>query len=169
MPDFNALTLTATVSRSAQMTALQNGSQLCHLSLEVDRSYPTKTGELKKRSCYFNATVYGRSAIRAQHELVAGARVLVQGEIAENRSKSQSGEWSSSFGIDIKDWQVLAYSTMTPPLPMQQAQPQPAVPPAPNAASVTFQPRPAAPAPAPAPPIPIPGVDEVSDDDLPPF
>lgn len=161
MPDFNALTLTGTVSRSAQMTALMSGSQLCHLSLEVDRSYPAKSGELKKRTCYFNATVYGRSAIRAQHELVAGARVLIQGEIAENRSKSQTGEWSSSFGIDIKDWQVLAYSTMTPPLPMQQ----PAVPPAPNPASVTFQPRQAAPAPAPA--VPIPGVDEVSDEDLP--
>lgn len=117
MSDINQLTLTATVSRAAVVGSTQNGSTLAHLSLEVDRSYALKDGTIKPRRAFFNATIYGQRALRAGHELIAGAKVLILGEVVEDRRKGQTGEWISTFGIEIKEWQRLDAPAVPPPPP----------------------------------------------------
>lgn len=108
MADINSVTITATVNHSAVIASTSNGSTYAHFGIEVDRSYVGRDGQLRNRRSFFNCTIYGRLAMRAQNELIDGARVVLQGEVAESRSKASSGEWVSTFGIEVKDWLILA-------------------------------------------------------------
>ena len=108
MASFNKVILMGNLTRDPELRFTGSGTAVCGLSLAVNRTYKTQSGELKEDPCFIDVTAWGKQAESCNTYLRKGAPVFVEGTIRqETWVDKNSGQNRSKHSISAENVRFL--------------------------------------------------------------
>lgn len=140
MAAFNKVILMGNLTRDPEIRYTASGTAVCGLSLAVNRSYRTQSGELREDPCFIDVTAWSKQAESCHNYLRKGAPVFIEGSLRyETWTDKISGQSRSKHTVSAETVRFLGspqqsnggsqgsyrQSVSQPPRPESQAhQPQ---------------------------------------------
>jgi single-strand DNA-binding protein len=147
MANFNKVILAGNLTRDPELRYTSKGSAIAKLTLAINRSWKSETGETREEVTFVDVDAFGRSAEVIGQYLKKGRPILIEGRLRLDQwDDKQTGQKRSRLGVVMDTFQFLdsgrggeggAGGTSEAPRPARQSYSAPA---------------PAAPAHAPEPP-----------------
>ncbi|MBX0312719.1 MAG: single-stranded DNA-binding protein [Sulfurihydrogenibium sp.] len=81
----NKVMIEGRLMKNVEIRTLSSGRQAARLTLVHTRRYQTKNKEWKEEVSFFDVDVYSPSLIEKVRKLGKGDRILIEGEIRQNR------------------------------------------------------------------------------------
>jgi single-strand DNA-binding protein len=88
MASFNRALLMGNLTRDPELRYLPNGSAVANMSMAMNRTYKSQTGEMKEEVTYVRVVVWGKQAEACAEYLSKGSPVFVEGRL-------QSRQWET--------------------------------------------------------------------------
>ena len=104
----NTVTLVGNLGQDPETRYSASGLAICNLSIAVSERYKDQSGEAQKRTHWFRATAFGRTAEIAQEYLQKGARVGISGQLIQRTWQDQNGGNRSAVEIRINQLELLS-------------------------------------------------------------
>jgi single-strand DNA-binding protein len=95
----NRVILEGRLVKDPEVKVLANGTQIAVFSIAVNRKYKNKSGEWIEETNFFDIETYGKLAERVGSQLSKGYKILVEGEIRQEKWQSLSGQKRSKIKI----------------------------------------------------------------------
>jgi single-strand DNA-binding protein len=95
---FNRVLLIGRLTRDPEVKDLTN-SKVAIFTIAVNRNYKDKNGEWKEESYFFDIEAFGKLAEKVKAQLGKGYKILIEGELRQDRWESESGEKRSKVKI----------------------------------------------------------------------
>lgn len=103
----NNVTLIGNLGQDPDVRFSAAGLAICNLNLAVSEFYKDQAGESQKRTHWFRATAFGRTAEVAQQYLQKGSRVGISGQLIQRTWQDQNGGNRSSVEIRVNQLELL--------------------------------------------------------------
>jgi single-strand DNA-binding protein len=103
----NTVTLVGNLGQDPETRFSASGLAICNLSIAVSEHSKDQSGESQKRTHWFRATAFGRTAEIAQQYLLKGSRVGISGQLIQRTWQDQNGGSRSSVEIRINQLELL--------------------------------------------------------------
>jgi single-strand DNA-binding protein len=81
MASFNRALLMGNLTRDPELRYLPNGSAVANMSMAMNRTYKSQTGEMKDEVTYVRVVVWGKQAEACAEYLSKGSPVFVEGRL----------------------------------------------------------------------------------------
>ncbi len=91
MATFNRAMLIGNLTRDPEVKTIPSGVSVADLRLAVNDDYKDKDGQVVKRTCYVDVTVWDKQAETCKKYLAKGSTVYVEGRL-------QLDEWTTAEG-----------------------------------------------------------------------
>lgn len=95
------------MSQSVELRYTQQGLAIANLNLAVNEHFKNQNGEPQKRTHWFRATAFGRTAEIAAEYLHKGSKVGVAGQLVQRSWQDQNGNNRSSVEIRINQLKLM--------------------------------------------------------------
>ena len=103
----NNVTLIGNLGQDPDTRFSAGGLAICNLNIAVSEFYKDQSGESQKRTHWFRATAFGRTAEVAQQYLQKGSRVGISGQLIQRTWQDQNGGNRSSVEIRVNQLELL--------------------------------------------------------------
>jgi single-strand DNA-binding protein len=87
---------------------LSNGNQMTVFSIAVNQKYKDKNGQWKERVSFIDIKCFGKLAERAGSQLNKGYKVMIEGEIRQEKRQLLSGKKRNEIKIIARKINILA-------------------------------------------------------------
>ncbi len=104
---FNKVIMIGNLTRDIELRYLQSGTAVGVTSIAVNKKFKTSTGEIKDDTCFIDITFWGRTAEVANQYLKRGSKILIEGELKQDRWQDQQGQNRSKHSISVINMQML--------------------------------------------------------------
>ncbi len=91
--DLNCVVLVGRLTRDAELTYLQSGSAVAHLSIAVNRNRKENDQWVSEVN-YFDVSLFGKSAENLKQYLTKGKQIAVQGALKQDRWEKDGQKFS---------------------------------------------------------------------------
>src|SRR5882762_10819578 len=81
MANFNKVILAGNLTRDPELRYTPKGSAIADLSVAVNRTWKTETGETKEEATFVEVAAYGRTAEVIAQYLKKGRPILIEGRL----------------------------------------------------------------------------------------
>jgi len=105
MKDVNTVAITGRLTRDAQLKYTTSGFAICEVSVAVNRSVK-KGDSWEEEPSFFDCTMIGKRAEALSNKLTKGSAVTIQGQLRQDRWKSQEGHSRSKVVIMIDEIRI---------------------------------------------------------------
>jgi single-strand DNA-binding protein len=95
----NKVIITGRLVKDPEVKVLANGAQISVFSVAVNRKYKNRNGEWMEETGFFDIEAYGKLAERIGSRLGKGYKVIIEGELRQNKWESSSGQKKSKVKI----------------------------------------------------------------------
>ncbi|GIK44015.1 MAG: single-stranded DNA-binding protein [Chloroflexota bacterium] len=106
----NKLILTGNLGRDPEMRYTPQGQAVTSFSLAVNRKYTNGAGEAVQETIWFRVQAWGKLAEVCNTYLKKGAKTLVVGRLAADKSTGGPRIWTAKDGTPHADFEVVAES-----------------------------------------------------------
>ncbi len=159
MPNYNKVILAGNLTRDPELRYTPAGVAIAKISLAINRSWRTETGELREEVTFVDVEAFRKQAEAIGQYLKKGRPILVEGRLKLDQwEDKQSGQKRSRLAVVLENFQFLDSGTRS----SDESGTQGAVP-RPRAVAQA----PAASAPVPSPVGNEPDMPQQEDDDVP--
>jgi single-strand DNA-binding protein len=104
----NQVALIGNLGQDPEVRYTQSGLAVANLNLAVSEHYKDGSGEAQKRTHWFKATAFGRTAEIAGQYLNKGSRVGIAGQLVQRTWQDQGGNNRSTVEIRIAQLELLS-------------------------------------------------------------
>ena len=91
--DLNCVVLVGRLTRDAELTYLQSGNAVAHLSIAVNRNRK-ENDQWVEEANYFDISLFGKSAENLKQYLTKGKQIAVQGSLKQDRWEKEGQKFS---------------------------------------------------------------------------
>lgn len=105
---------------------LQNGDDVCNLSLAVTEKWKTKDGERKERTEWVKATIYNKGLITVcQNYLKKGSKIFLSGKMQTRKWQDQNGQdkYTTEIILSNFDGQIIMLDSKSDGMNQDTGQP----------------------------------------------
>lgn len=103
----NQVALIGNLGQDPEVRYTQSGLAVANLNLAVSEHYKDGSGEAQKRTHWFKATAFGRTAEIAGQYLNKGSRVGIAGQLVQRTWQDQAGNNRTTVEIRIAQLELL--------------------------------------------------------------
>ena len=103
----NQVAVIGNLGQDPEVRYTQSGLAVANLNLAVSEHYKDGSGEAQKRTHWFKATAFGRTAEIAGQYLNKGSRVGIAGQLVQRTWQDQAGNNRSTVEIRIAQLELL--------------------------------------------------------------
>ncbi|GKT09796.1 single-stranded DNA-binding protein [Desulforhabdus sp. TSK] len=103
----NSVTIAGNLGQDPDIRYTQSGLAIANLNIAVNEFAKGQNGEMEKRTHWFRATAFGRTAEIAVEYLKKGSKVCIAGQLVQRSWQDQSGNNRSSVEIRINQLELL--------------------------------------------------------------
>ncbi|MDX2095934.1 MAG: single-stranded DNA-binding protein [Alphaproteobacteria bacterium] len=98
----NKVILVGNLGKDPEVRAMQNGSEICNLTLATSESWKDKaTGERKEKTEWHRIVIFNEGLVRVAKEyLRKGSKVYIEGQL-------QTRKWTNKEGQDVYSTEVV--------------------------------------------------------------
>lgn len=98
----NKVILVGNLGKDPEVRAMQNGSEICNLTLATSESWKDKaTGERKEKTEWHRIVIFNEGLVRVAKEyLRKGSKVYIEGQL-------QTRKWTNKDGMDVYSTEVV--------------------------------------------------------------
>lgn len=107
MPSLNHVQLIGNLGRDPEARYTANGKKYATVTLAVNRTWKTATGEKQERTDWFIVNVWGKLADIALQYLKKGRLVFVEGRLQTDRWEDAKGETQHRTTVIAHSFQIL--------------------------------------------------------------
>ena len=108
MANFNKVILAGNLTRDPELRYTPKGTVVCKITLAVNRTWTTDTGEKKEDVTFVDIDAFARQAEVISQYLKKGRPILVEGRLRyETWDDKQSGQKRSKLGVVLENFQFL--------------------------------------------------------------
>ena len=108
MPNLNKVMLIGNLTRDPEIRTTPRGSTVAELTIAINRSYKTESGEKKEETTFVDVTLWGRVAEIAGDYARKGRALYVEGRlILDTWEDKQSGQKRSKLKVTGENIQLL--------------------------------------------------------------
>ncbi len=107
MPSLNHVQLIGNLGRDPEARYTANGKKYATVTLAVNRTWKTATGEKQERTDWFIVNVWGKLADIALQYLKKGRLVFVEGRLQTDRWEDTKGETHYRTTVIAQSFQIL--------------------------------------------------------------
>ena len=105
----NSVVIVGTLGQHPEVRYSAQGLAIANLNLAVSEFWKNPQGETEKRTHWFRATAFGKTAEVAQQYLRKGSRVGIQGSLVQRSwEDQQSGQKRSSVEVRVNNLEFLS-------------------------------------------------------------
>lgn len=105
---FNFVIQDGNLTRDPEFSVIASGTNLCKFSIAVNKKYKVASGELKEDVNFFDIECWGKLAEICNKFLKKGSRVLISGELKQDRFQDKDGNNKSKIKIVASQVQFLS-------------------------------------------------------------
>ncbi|NTV53106.1 MAG: single-stranded DNA-binding protein [Candidatus Firestonebacteria bacterium] len=99
MASFNRALLMGNLTRDPELRYLPNGSAVVNMSMAMNRTYKSQTGEMKEEVTYVRVVVWGKQAEASAEYLSKGSPVFVEGRLQSRQWETEDGQKRSVLEV----------------------------------------------------------------------
>jgi single-strand DNA-binding protein len=99
MASFNRALLMGNLTRDPELRYLPNGSAVVNMSMAMNRTYKSQTGEMKEEVTYVRVVVWGKQAEACAEYLSKGSPVFVEGRLQSRQWETEDGQKRSVLEV----------------------------------------------------------------------
>ena len=108
MASFNKVILVGNITRDPELRYTQSGTAIAKLSLAVNRSWRTETGETREEVTFVDVDAFGKQAETIGQYLRKGRPILVEGRLKMDQwEDKQTGQKRSRLGVVLEVFRFL--------------------------------------------------------------
>jgi single-strand DNA-binding protein len=107
MANFNKVILVGNLTRDPEHRVTPQGLSICKLSMAVNRSYRSASGEDQEETTYVDVDAFGKPAEIIAKYMGKGRAMLVEGRLKTDSWTSQSGEKRSKLKVVLENFQFM--------------------------------------------------------------
>lgn len=108
MANFNKVILAGNLTRDPELRYTPKGTAVCKITLAVNRTWTSESGEKKEDVTFVDIDAFARQAEVISQYLKKGRPVLVEGRLRyETWDDKQSGQKRSKLGVVLENFQFL--------------------------------------------------------------
>lgn len=108
MPSFNKVILAGNLTRDPELRYTPKGTAVCKISIAVNRTYTSDTGEKKEEVTFVDVDAWARTAEVIAQYLKKGRPILIEGRLKLDQwDDKQSGQKRSRLGVVCENFQFL--------------------------------------------------------------
>ena len=105
----NSVVIVGNLGQDPEVRYSAQGLPIANLNLAVSEFWKNPQGETEKRTHWFRATAFGKTAELAQQYLRKGSRVGIQGSLVQRSwEDQQSGQKRSSVEVRVNNLEFLS-------------------------------------------------------------
>lgn len=104
MADFNQVTLMGTVATEPELRYLPTGTAIANFNLGVKETYKNKQGEYVNNISFIKMAAFSVIAESAGKKLHKGSRILLVGQLKQDRWEGPEGARKEKLYVVIKQW-----------------------------------------------------------------
>ena len=101
MASVNKVILIGNLGRDPESRFMQDGTQVCSISLAMSEKWKNKSGETVEKTEWINVTFYRKLAEIVSEYLTKGSKVYVEGKL-------ETRKWVDKTGIERYTTQIIA-------------------------------------------------------------
>jgi single-strand DNA-binding protein len=103
----NLVQLIGHLGTDVQLMELANGNKKASMSMAVNNSYTTSSGQTKKDTSWFNLVAWGKSAEKMVETLKKGMEIGIEGRVSNRKYTDKNGAVKYIFEIVVTDFSVM--------------------------------------------------------------
>ena len=103
----NSVSIIGNLGQDVDLRYTQQGTAVANLNLAVSEFYRDQNGESQKRTHWFRATAFGRTAEIAGEYLKKGSKVGISGQLVQRTWQDDQGNNKSSIEIRINQLELI--------------------------------------------------------------
>ncbi len=108
MASFNKVILVGNITRDPELRYTPSGTAIAKLSLAVNRSWRTETGETREEVTFVDVDAFGKQAETIGQYLRKGRPILVEGRLKMDQwEDKQTGQKRSRLGVVLEVFRFL--------------------------------------------------------------
>ena len=108
MPSFNKVILIGNLTRDPELRYTQSGVAIAKISLAINRSWRTETGEMKEEVTFVEVEAFRKQAETLSQYVRKGRPLMVEGRLKLDQwEDKQSGQKRSRLGVVLESFQFL--------------------------------------------------------------
>ena len=108
MANFNKVILAGNLTRDPELRYTPKGSAIADLSLAINRSWKSESGETKEEVTFVDVAAYGRTAEVIAQYLKKGRPLLIEGRLKLDQwDDKQTGQKRSKLRVVCENFQFL--------------------------------------------------------------
>jgi len=107
MTELNKIILIGRLTRDPELRYTPGGAAVAELRLAANHTYRTRDNEKREEVCFFDVSIFGRSAETAKQYLQKGREVLVEGRLKFDTWEGQDGQKRSKHSIFADRFQFI--------------------------------------------------------------
>lgn len=128
MASLNRVFLIGNLTKPPALRYTPGGSAVADLSIAINSTYVSKTGERRDEVCYVDVVTWGRQAETSAEYLSKGSPVFVEGRLQLDSWETGEGEKRSKLRVRATRIQFLGRGKGGAPRPAPEAIDEPPVP-----------------------------------------
>lgn len=103
----NQVCIAGNLGQDPELRYTQQGLAIANLNIAVNEHFKDSNGESQKRTHWFRATAFGRTAEVAAEYLKKGSKVGIAGQLVQRTWQDQEGNNRSSVEVRINQLELL--------------------------------------------------------------
>ena len=108
MPSFNKVILAGNLTRDPELKYTPKGTAVCKITVAVNRSYTSDSGEKKDEVTFVDVDAWARTAEVIAQYLKKGRPILIEGRLKLDQwDDKQTGQKRSRLGVVCENFQFL--------------------------------------------------------------
>jgi single-strand DNA-binding protein len=97
----NTIALLGTLAADVDLRYTQSGNAIGKFSVAYNKKYKTQSGEMEEKVSFFDCVAFGRRAEIINQYFKKGSRILLQGELEQQRWAAKDGSSRSKVVINV--------------------------------------------------------------------
>ncbi len=93
--------------RDIEIRYLQTGTAVASSAIAVNKKFKTASGEMRDDTCFIDVTFWGRTAEVVNQYLRKGSKLLIEGELKQDKWQDQNGQNRSKHSVTVSNIQML--------------------------------------------------------------
>ena len=108
MPSFNKVILAGNLTRDPELKYTPKGTAICKITLAVNRTYTSDSGEKKEDVTFVDVEAWARTAEVIAQYVKKGRPILIEGRLKLDQwDDKQTGQKRSRLGVVCENFQFL--------------------------------------------------------------
>ena len=101
MANVNKVLLLGRLTKDPELRYTPSGAAVCDMTIAINRTYTTKSGEKKDETCFLDITCWGKQAENCAEYLKKGREMFVEGRLTQDKwEDKETGKPRSKIKVD---------------------------------------------------------------------